>query len=247
MTLTVRNLQNWLDAGLGLVYPEICQLCHQQRATPREGFVCSQCWTQVHFIRPPFCGRCGLPFTGELTATFECTNCRELEFHFRYARAAVIAKTAVREAIHRFKYSRHTWFENFLAGLLLREAAPVLDRRDWDFIVPVPLHPLKKREREFNQAEILARRLAEATQIQANDKILRRIVPTATQTVLSREKRAINMQGAFAVPDGLRLDHKRIVIVDDIFTTGATTNACARALRKAGAADVCVWTVARGL
>ena len=123
----------------------------------------------------------------------------------------------------------------------------MLDRRDWDFIVPVPLHPLKKREREFNQAEILARRLSVATHIQSNDKILRRIVPTATQTVLSREKRATNMRGAFAVPDGLRLDHKRIVIVDDIFTTGATTNACARALRAAGVADVCVWTVARGL
>jgi competence protein ComFC len=247
MALTPGKIQNWLNAGLGLIYPEACQLCRQQRATLREGFVCSQCWTEVYFIRPPFCGRCGLPFNGELTATFECANCRELEFHFRFARAAVISKTVVREAIHRFKYSRALWFENFLAGLLLREAGPVLHKRDWDFIVPVPLHPLKKREREFNQAEILARRLAEETQIPLNDKILRRIVPTATQTVLTREKRATNMKNAFAVRGGIRLADKRIIVLDDILTTGATTNACARVLRAAGATDVCVWTVARGL
>lgn len=247
MGLLFSQMRNWFNAGLGLVYPEICQLCRRQRAGPGEGFVCSLCWTQVHFIRPPFCQRCGLPFDGALTATFECSNCRELEFHFRFARAAVIAKTAVREAIHRFKYSRALWFENFLCGLLIREARPVLNRQDWDFIVPVPLHPLKKREREFNQAEILAERLAGETRIRLNRKILRRIIPTMTQTLLSRENRATNMKGAFDVPADVRLKGKRIIVLDDIFTTGATTNACARALREAGATDVCVWTVARGI
>ena len=77
--------------------------------------------------------------------------------------------------------------------------------------------------------------------------MLRRILPTATQTLLTREQRAENMHGAFAVREGIRLKGMRIVVVDDVFTTGATTNACARALRSAGAADVCVWTVARGL
>lgn len=247
MRLMFRQTQNWLQAGMALIYPEICQICHRQRATPREGFVCAQCWSQVRFIRPPFCERCGLPCEGELTNSFECTNCREMEFHFRFARAAVVAKTVVLEVIHRFKYSRSLWFENFLAGLLLREAAPVLDPKEWDFIVPVPLHPLKKREREFNQSDILARRLASATGISFQPKMLRRIIHTSTQTLLSREKRALNMKGAFAVREDIPLEDKRIVIMDDIFTTGATTNACARALRGAGAADVCVWTVARGL
>jgi predicted amidophosphoribosyltransferase len=80
-----------------------------------------------------------------------------------------------------------------------------------------------------------------------NEKILRRVHPTATQTLLTREQRAGNMKNAFAVRPGLRLEDRRLVIVDDVFTTGATTSACARALRGAGAADVCVWTVARGL
>ena len=241
------TLQRWLHTSLGLVYPETCQLCRVRRAPLRDGLVCPQCWSHVRFIRPPFCERCGIPFAGELTAPFQCANCHGMELHFSSARSAVVAKMVVLEAIHRFKYSHALWFEKFLADLLLREAAPALLKENWDFIAPVPLHPLKQREREFNQAERLAVHLARATKIPLDKKSLRRVTPTATQTLLTREQRAANMKNAFAVHPGARLDQRRIVLVDDVFTTGATTSACARALRQAGAADVCVWTVARGL
>ena len=107
--------------------------------------------------------------------------------------------------------------------------------------------PVKEREREFNQAERLARHLSAATKIPLNNKLLRRVSPTATQTLLTREQRAANMRGAFAVRAGMKLNGEKIVLIDDVFTTGATTSACAKALRQAGAGDVCVWTVARGL
>ena len=243
----VAPLRNWLNTGLGFFYPEICQLCEAERATASDGFVGAKCWTQVRFIRPPFCERCGLPYPGDLTTPFECTNCRELELHFTSARSAVVAKSVVLEVIHRFKYQRALWFENFLADLFLREAVPVLRGEGWDFIVPVPLHPLKEREREFNQAEILARHLGEAIGIPLNAKLLRRVASTLTQTRLTREQRAANMRGAFEVRAGIELNGERVVLVDDVFTTGATTNACARALRTAGAGEVCVWTVARGV
>jgi competence protein ComFC len=233
---------------LNLLYPPVCQLCRSQRAEARDGFVCGQCRSHVRFIRPPFCERCGLPFAGELTTTFVCTNCKALELHFTSARSAVVARSVVREAIHRFKYSRALWFENFLASLLVREAAPVLRAgAAWNYIVPVPLHPVKWHEREFNQAALLAAQLARATKIPLHEKILRRVNPTATQTLLTRDERAANMKSAFVVRQGARLEGKRIVLVDDVFTTGATTNACAKALQVAGAAEVCVWTVARGL
>ena len=241
------NLQSWFAAALGLVYPEICQLCQTERANGREGLVCRKCWARIRFIRPPFCHRCGLPFAGDLTTQFTCTNCHDLELHFSSARSAVVAKTVVLEAIHRFKYQRALWFEYFLADLLVREAAPNLNNGDWDFIVPVPLHPLKFREREFNQAAILAGHLSRETQIPLAEDFLCRVEATATQTLLTREKRAVNMKDAFAVYPGMTLADKRIVLVDDVFTTGATTNACAKALRSAGASEVCVWTVARGL
>ena len=247
MNSTVAPIQNWLNTGLGFFYPEICQLCETERATAKDGFVCARCWSHIRFIRPPFCDRCGLPFEGDITTIFECTNCREMELHFSSARSAVVAKTVVLEAIHRFKYQSALWFENFLADLFLREAVPVLRGQKWDFIVPVPLHSLKQREREFNQAEILAGRLSAATKIPLNTKLIRRVTSTKTQTRLTKQQRAENMRGAFGMRTGEKLDGEKIVVVDDVFTTGATTNACAQALRAAGAGEVCVWTAARGL
>ena len=240
-------VQNAVSTTLGFFYPEVCALCQDEPATAPQGFVGARCRSAVQFVRPPFCERCGLPFPGDITTSFECSNCRDMTLHFSYARSAAVAKTVVLEAIHHFKYSRALWFEPFLAGLLITEAAPVLRGQKRNFIVPVPLHPLKKREREFNQAEILAARLSEATGIPVNEKLLHRVKATDTQTRLRRDERTENMRGAFAIQDGVKLNGERIVLVDDVLTTGATTNDCARALRAAGAGDVCVWTVARGL
>lgn len=247
MNATIAPLRTWLNASLSLLYPEICQICTRNRAKDQDGFVCAECQSEIQWIRRPFCDRCGLPFDGDLTTHFECSNCRELELHFCSARSAVISKTVVREAIHRFKYQRALWFEAFLAGLLLRASVPVLSTEKWDLIVPVPLFPAKEREREFNQASRLAGHLSRATKIPMNTRTLRRVLPTATQTLLTRKQRAANMAGAFAVADKMKLEGQRIILVDDVFTTGATTSACAKSLRRAGADEVCVWTVARGL
>lgn len=235
-----------LDAAVGLLYPRVCQICGEERAGVEEGFVGPACWSQVRFIRPPFCDRCGLPFEGAISGAFQCSNCAGVELHFTSARSAVVARGVVLDVIHRYKYSRELWFEPFLADLLVREAGPEIRRGQWDCIVPVPLHPTKLREREFNQAERLARHLAAATQLTLRSGLLRRVRPTATQTLLTRSRRAANMAGAFASGRG-GLNGERVVLVDDVFTTGATASACARVLRAAGAGDVCVWTAARGV
>lgn len=237
----------WLDAALALVYPPVCQLCGANRASSTEGYVCARCWAQVRFIKPPFCDRCGLPFDGELTTPFECSNCQDVDLQFRFARSAVTAGGMILEVIHRYKYQRALWFETFLSDLLLRQALPEIDPEQWDFLVPVPLYPTKRREREFNQAARMAATLSRATSIPLNEHIVYRVSPTQTQTQLSREARAENVKSAFATPKNLHLNGARLILVDDVFTTGATTSACARVLRKAGAGDVCVWTVARGL
>ncbi len=247
MNASATVLKTWLDAGLALVYPPACQLCGEQRASAQEGFVCSSCWGKVRFIHPPFCQRCGLPYPGEFNAPFECANCRELELHFVSARSAAKAHGVILDAIHRYKYQRALWFEPFLADVFLRQAVPALRQEQWSLIVPVPLHATKKREREFNQAECLARHLSRATKIPLNQTWLRRVVPTRTQTLLTRQQRAANVRRAFTLRHDARLNGERIILVDDVFTTGATTNACAQVLRAAGAGEVCVWTVARGL
>jgi ComF family protein len=157
-----------------------------------------------------------------------------------------LAKGVVRDVIHRYKYRRAVWVEPFLAGLLVHAARPRLTPAEWDLIVPVPLYPRKEREREFNQAERLGRHLSRATGIPLAGRAMKRLVPTLSQTRLDRAARQENVRNAFAVRSGAPVCGKRIVLVDDVFTTGATTSACSRALRRAGAVRVCVWTVARG-
>ena len=247
MSVLTVSVKGWLNAGLGLLYPEVCQLCGEARATPAEGYVCGGCRAKVRFVQAPFCERCGRPYEGKITTQFECANCREMEWHFQSARSAVMARDPVLEVIHRYKYQRALWFEPFLAELLIGVAAPALAGKRGDLIVPVPLHPTKLREREFNQAERLANWLGAATRIPVNKRLLRRGAPTRTQTQLSRPERLANVRNAFAMRGGERLNGERIVLLDDVFTTGATTSACAKVLMTAGAGEVCVWTVARGV
>ena len=243
----IESLIEWLNASLSFFYPETCQTCGAARATPRAGFVCSACRAETEWIEPPFCERCGRPFEGAITNAFTCAHCQELEPHFSFARAAVSARGKIRDVIHRYKYQRALWFEPFLAELLIRAAVPQLVGKNWDMIVPVPLHPSKQREREFNQAERLAVRLSAATAIPTHKRLIQRVVATRTQTQLSRRERLVNVRRAFAMRRRQRLQGERIVLVDDVFTTGATTSACAGELRAAGAGEVCVWTVARGI
>ncbi len=241
--------KSWMEAGFSFLYPEVCQVCSRERATVSEGFIGANCRRNVTFIQPPFCNRCGLPFEGDITTPFECSNCKEMELHFVHARSAVAAQGMVLDLIHRYKYQRALWLEPFLAGLLIQQAVPALRAERWDWIVPVPLHPLKESEREFNQADRLTRRLSAATGIPARKDLLQRVTATRTQTQLSRPERASNVQRAFAFnkKNASALKGKRVVLVDDVLTTGATTSACAKVLRSQGASEVCVWTVARGL
>ncbi|HEY5911235.1 MAG TPA: ComF family protein [Verrucomicrobiae bacterium] len=241
------SIRTWLNAGLGFVYPEVCQICGKARATPAECFVCAGCRARIRLIQPPFCERCGMPFQGQITTRFECENCRDAGLQFQYARAAVVAGEQVLELVHRYKYHRAFWCEPLLADFLIRAAGPELKQQHWDLIVPVPLYPARQREREFNQAERLGRRLAAATGIQLDTRLLKRVRATETQTRLSREERRRNMHNAFAVNPRRSLSGERIVLIDDVFTTGATTSACSRVLRAAGAGALCVWTVARGI
>src|ERR1051326_9555660 len=144
------NLRTLFNSGLGLLYPEWCQLCDSARATLEQSFVCASCRDAVRFVEPPLCSRCGLPFDGAITQSFECSNCCATDWDFHSARSAVIARDQILEIIHRYKYQRALWFEPFLAELLIQRAQPELGPQHWDWLVPVPLHPTKQREREFN-------------------------------------------------------------------------------------------------
>ncbi len=135
------------DAVLALVYPEVCDLCHHRRAGPTQGYVCDDCRLQVNLIKPPFCNRCGKPFSGDIRQQFDCSDCRASPPPFTRARSVAEARGKLLEAIHRYKYNAGLWFEPFLARLFIEGAAGELQRESWDLLVPVPLFPAKQRER----------------------------------------------------------------------------------------------------
>ena len=173
-------------------------------------------------------------------------NCGDLQFSFDFATSAYRSRGVVRDLIHQFKYNRQVHLRHLLARMLcegFRDAR--LDDLRPDAIVPVPLHPTRKREREFNQAEVLALSAGKRLGLPVAD-CLRRTRYTLTQTHFHREERFGNLEGAFALKPGARVEGKVLALVDDVLTTGSTADACARVLREAGASAVVVITVARG-
>jgi len=152
----------------------------------------------------------------------------------------------MRDVLHQYKFMSATWFEPFLMRVFLQSAIPALRNGGWDGVVPTPLHPVKFRERGFNQSDRLALGLAGQLQVPLMNNVLSRVKFTQPQSALPRAGRLVNVREAFQANKDVRLSGKKLILVDDVMTTGATANACARALKKAGVFKVAVWTLARG-
>jgi ComF family protein len=241
--------RNIFEPILRLVFPHVCEICGKHEAGPAESYVCKSCRDHPRAIKkvcPPICKICGLWYEGEITNDFACRNCFDLELEFTSARSATEYAGLVKEVIHRFKYGRNEWFEPFLAELLIEAALPELRFEPVELIVPIPLHARKRRGRGFNQAERLAARLCEATGIPYHAKLVERVRDTNSQAGLDRDDRIENVKGAFNYVGAEPLKGQRLLLIDDVLTTGLTASACARELRKNGAGEVRVWTVARG-
>ncbi len=187
------------------------------------------------------CLTCGLP----MTVPGICGACRRRQPPFAYARAAARYGEVVRETLHAFKFGGRRALAAPLAELLAELGPDSLPGGAPDLIVPVPLHPRRERERGFNQALLLARRVGRAWSRPVRSDVLRRTAPTPPQTELGVDARRANVRGAFAVRRPELVADRHILIVDDVFTTGATVGECARCLRRAGAATVGVLTLAR--
>jgi competence protein ComFC len=235
-------------AILRAIYPHACEFCGSEEAGPEESFICGKCRGQrdaIKWVEEPFCAKCGLWFDGAITTAFRCANCADLTLDFSSARSATQYSGLVKEVIHRFKYGRNEWFELFLAELLLEKARPDLNEKPVDLIVPIPLHGRKRRLRGFNQAERLTEHLAKQFGVPMDSKRLRRVRDTNSQAGLDRDDRQANVKNAFEFR-GEKLTGQKVLLVDDVMTTGLTAGACARELLENGAGDVRVWTVARG-
>lgn len=208
--------------------------------------MCWDCLASAAPIQAPFCGHCGDPVDGAITRGYVCAFCVDRRPAFDRARSAVRYRDAARELLQRFKYSAAVHLVSDL-GLLL-EACVSVHYRDEpiDAVAWVPLYPARERSRTYNQSALLAGDLARRLHLPMAYRCIERRRDTGTQTTLSARERANNVRGAFAVRHPEWVAGRRFLLVDDVMTTGATVNECARALKAAGAMTVFVVTVARG-
>lgn len=231
---------------LDLLYPRVCEGCGGEPPS-QGGHLCWDCLMRAEFISDPMCARCGDPVDGVVDHAFQCAWCCRTEPVFERARSVVRLRGAMRKVLHQFKYNRATHLSADLGALLggcVR--AMCVDTDPPDAIACVPLHPARLRERGYNQSMLLARQLGKHLALPVMYHALKRIRFTQTQTHLNAEQRKENVRGAFRVPDPSLVDGRRWLLVDDVMTTGATVDACARALMRQGAVAVTVVTVARG-
>jgi len=233
--------RQWVTAALDLVFPPLCPVCDGMLGAGRRDPLCGGCWEGFERIAQPWCRCCGAPLGIEGL----CGACRGRRPRFAYARAAVRYGDLVREAIHAFKFGGRRGLANPLGDLLAGLGLSALPGAAPDALVPVPLHPRRARERGYDQALLLARRLERAWSVPVVADALVRAVPTQPQTDLDAAARRRNVRDAFAVRRPELIGDRHIVLVDDVLTTGATAGECARVLARAGAAAVGVVTVAR--
>ncbi|MCX6907651.1 MAG: ComF family protein [Verrucomicrobia bacterium] len=242
----VAAIKQWVNVALELFYPADCAVCKWPREPDSASMLCGKCREELRPLRRPFCERCSLPFEGQAGGNFRCSHCADKVFHFARAVCACRLTGVARECIHRFKYNGALWLGPELVELLIAAARERIEWSEVDCVAPVPLFPARQRERHFNQAEWFARRLVRALPAGLSVGNLRRVRDTETQAFLNAAERVENVRGAFAARRPAEFMRRRVVVLDDVFTTGATTNECARVLRAAGAASVMVLTVGRG-
>lgn len=242
--MRTRALRNPFRGLVSLFYPPFCAAC--SGAVTAGESLCPACAATASRIQPPFCAKCSQPFTGAITDTFTCANCEDRVLHFDAAISAYRSRGVVRKVMHDFKYGRRLHLRNLLGHWLAQALDdPRLAGRRFDFIVPVPLHPARKRERGFNQAELLARALSGQTGLMVRD-VLQRTRYTTTQTQFDRTERMENLKGAFRLRRRCDVQDSRMLLIDDVLTTGSTLSECASVLKQAGALSVHAATAARG-
>ena len=249
-----RRIPHWLtgaaDALASIFLPAGCRLCEELLTNASRLPICSACLASFSRIEGNVCDMCGLPIDpsgSEPSDPQLCVGCGNETFHFDRARSFARYEQGLIRAIVLLKFEEMDpladWFADRLAEVV-NHSTSVLKA---DLVVPVPLHRIRQQERGFNQAELLSKRLAKRLKLPHQGVLLVRKRPRPDKHLLTSHERWEAVRGAFATRSGSQVDNRRVLLVDDVMTTGATLDACAKALRDAGASSVVGLTVGRAI
>jgi ComF family protein len=237
-----------LKSLIMFLYPSQCRHCGEN-LDPSDGhYICKSCWGKVELIERPYCETCGYPLDALAALPDRIASCRECpeNIRFRKARSVTVYDSVAGAAFRLLKYSGKTVMAKPLADLMIQAMPFLFGMEDYDCIVPVPLHKKRRRERGYNQVELIGNWLSRSTGIPMITHSLVKVVNTPPQVGLSYQERLRNVRGHFDVPEPSRIAGKRILLIDDVFTTGATVTESSRMLLRKGKVDyVDVFTLLR--
>ncbi|HNV23811.1 MAG TPA: ComF family protein [Candidatus Omnitrophota bacterium] len=237
-------LKNLIKGFLELVYPHNCPVC-QTFILPSHSqeIICDACASLIERNHPPFCQKCSRPLGQKIHYPL-CQECRLTKPYFDFAWSCLLYKDPLKNLIHQFKYKQKTCLAiAFSQWMLAFINAYHFDIKQFDLIIPVPLHTARLRERGYNQSYLLAHPIAKEFQIKISTTNIIRVRYTPPQVQLSQKERWTNIEGAFRIKSQNEINNKNILIIDDLLTTGATASEIARTLKKAGAKTVGVLTL----
>jgi competence protein ComFC len=250
-TLSKAGISDKISFGLrkilDFVFPQTCISC-DGKIKEDEYFLCASCRCDIGYIRQPHCFQCGVP--ADLSYLFPheefvCGDCRKTPFQFDQARSLGFYDTVLRTTIHHFKYRKQMGVLSEMDLMLEKYFHETPDFCQDFAVAPIPLHFNKMKERGFDQAFLIARQVAKLLKLPLEGGLLRRVKATSPQATMTRAERARNIKGAFEINRPEHVSGKNILLVDDVFTTGATVNEAAKILKKNGAGKVFVFTLGR--
>ena len=238
--MLIKNITGLINA---IIFSDLCYFCKKNYCDGHQN-ICEECQNKLTFIKEPFCDICGRPFINIKDVTHTCGECIKVRRQYSKARSVFVYDDIIRQKILEFKFVRDITLAKVFSNYILRYLKNELDNQ-YDVIIPVPLHKKRLKERYFNQALLLVDKASYLNQIKVDKYSLKRIKYTTPQVFLKGKERVKNVKGAFRVKNAYNIKDKTVLLVDDIYTTGATVNECSNVLRKAGALDVDVLTLAK--
>jgi len=253
------KLFKYKEELISLIYPKFCFNCNKNLSPQSDIYVCLDC--QKDFfqnIMPPFCNYCGKPLgiyllgnsnivQDNVLSDERCSECIGNEYYFSRGYTASLYDGLVKYCIRKYKYDQCTYLVDTLLRLMLDFSSKYINTNNLDFIIPVPIHWYKCHLRGFDQVKIIAKKLSKKLCIPLVSNVLKRTKFRESQMSLPKDKRTANVLNAFQINNKSTIFGKNILLIDDIYTTGATFNECSKLLIKAGAKKVEVFSLARGL